>query len=167
MRAMEAAACVPSHTLALSILLTSPIMSVLKTAILRSVLLTIAGPILTDTWLWYIHCTCTCTCTCTCVPGELLMAGGALKSQNDHIWIVLWSVWAGGILTHDILRTRQVLYQLSHRGSPAGQAKCSIKSCSKLSTKEWAGIIKPPKIPNSNYMNNQTKQALYIICEHV
>ena len=33
--------------------------------------------------------------------------------------------WAalGRIRTHDILRARRMLYQLSHRGSPAGQAE--------------------------------------------
>ena len=30
---------------------------------------------------------------------------------------------SGGIQTRDILRTRQTLYQLSHRGSSAGQAE--------------------------------------------
>ena len=30
---------------------------------------------------------------------------------------------SGGIRTHNVLRTRQTLYQLSHRGSSAGQAE--------------------------------------------
>ena len=32
-------------------------------------------------------------------------------------------LFSGGIRTRDILRARQTLYQLSHRGSSAGQAK--------------------------------------------
>ena len=30
---------------------------------------------------------------------------------------------SGGTRTHDVLHTRQMLYQLSHRGSSAGQAE--------------------------------------------
>ena len=36
---------------------------------------------------------------------------------------------SGGIQTHDVLHTRQTLYQLSHQGSSAGQAKSLNATC--------------------------------------
>ena len=76
----------------------------------------------------YIHVACQSVqvhiCICTCIISYRDKA----NASNDTRIQLFFSkrkrtAASGGIRTHDILRSRQTLYQLSHQGSSAGQAK--------------------------------------------
>ena len=73
--------------------------------------------------------------------------------EDSYLFTWKKNAASGGIQTCDILRTRQILYQLSYWGSTGGQAKSwnvmqmqghlflVKQDYSKLCTKEWAGVI--------------------------
>ena len=82
-----------------------------------------------------IYSTCTCTCTvlyvyrfntCAQMNYQSLRLGNAkqlhLKTTPFFLKKKIRAA-SGGTRTRDILHTRQTLYQLSHRGSSAGQAE--------------------------------------------
>ena len=69
----------------------------------------------------------TCTRTCTCIFSK---AGQLRPKQGNYTQRQLLffpkrkrKASSGGTRTRDILCTRQTLYQLSHRGSSAGEAE--------------------------------------------
>ena len=66
------------------------------------------------------HLLTTCTTTDTC---QLSRRDKAEQSNYYPKTAIKKRATSGGTWTCDILRTRQMLYQLSYRGSSAGQAK--------------------------------------------
>ena len=71
---------------------------------------------------------------------QSLRQGKATPEDNS---LFLKRAASGGIQTHDVLRARQTLYQLSHRGSSAGQAKS-------LKFMQGKGCLSPDGQGNSN-----------------
>ena len=65
--------------------------------------------------------------TCTCTVQSLRQ--GKAKQLHEHMKTTLLffprqkQASPGGIRTHNVLHTRQTLYQLSHQGSSVGQAE--------------------------------------------
>ena len=81
----------------------------------------------------YVLCVCVhAWCVCThvmCVCAHVLVVNEtrqskATKPENNSFFLKRkWRTASGGIWTRNVLCTRQTLYQLSHKGSSAGQAE--------------------------------------------
>ena len=64
-------------------------------------------------------------CTCTCIISYRDKANASNNTRRQSFFFPKRKRRAasGGTRTHDVLRSRQMLYQLSHRGSLAGRAE--------------------------------------------
>ena len=70
----------------------------------------------------HVHVQCTRTCTC------IISYRDKANASNDTRRQLFFSkrkrrAASGGTRTHDVLHSRQMLYQLSHRGSSAGRTE--------------------------------------------
>ena len=102
---------------------------------------------------------CVCVCVCVCTYNAHVHEISANETRQikatkpkDNSFFSLEKKRSCGIQTRNILHTKQMLYQLSHRGSPAGQAES-------LKVMRYKGRLSPDKQGNTNsvlymYMKN-------------
>ena len=74
--------------------------------------------------LYYVH-TCSCTSVHVNSVNETRQSKATMPADHSFFLKRKRRAASGGIQTRNTLRTRQTLYQLSHRGSSAGQAESS------------------------------------------